>query len=85
MNGIWQSSLDMSVLTFHTSWYYCKATDNNETVQYGSIQLFVEDSSKIDYVNTRVYAFVVNWQTDEWMDGCVYGWMDGQKDQYEDR
>lgn len=60
LNGIWQSSLEMSVLTFHTSWYYCKATDNNETVQYGSIQLFVEDSSKIDYVNTRVCAFVVN-------------------------
>ena len=60
LNGIWHSSLEMSVLTFHTSWYYCEATDNNETVQYGSIQLFVEDSSKIDYVNTRVYAFVVN-------------------------
>ena len=61
LNGTWQSSLEMSVLTFHTSWYYCKATDNNEAVYYGFIRLFVEDSSKIDYyVNAHVCAFVVN-------------------------
>lgn len=56
LNGTWQSSLEISVLTFHASWYNCKATDSNNTIHYGPIQLFVEDSSKIDYcVNICVF------------------------------